>query len=946
MVTRRNQSTPFMPYSVGLPFPSTVTEEDLRRIREEEGLRADERIAPSPFVRTYTPPPYMQRNGEMPGAGKSGFDDDKKEEKTVIESRLDILREIRQDPVHREWYRKLVEQKTTNDGTVYRQYQYSLGGPSEEDFNKKIESQLEITGKGGGAKREYIPMYRHFVVQPGQESNIGLDAQGQISSRNHEIAVKEPAWENNIPLVSLNNEHFFFGSPISGDIGKVGSDLSEEPPQNWLIEEFAKADRVISSKEIIGSQGMDVGKVTGYEWTIEGDDAPESKDIEMEERNLNDIIEKYNLTPGVEPNTYMDSDGNSYLADELLAGVIPTGQAEVSEMADKGKGVDGRGAVARGDEIVGVEPAEGLKGFTLDKFLTDIGFAVPKDATGRTVPMDRFTSLPGFPAELLAPENLYIKITSRSDQVDPETGERFSTYVTNFEPNPAIEAALQLYGDRVKTLTNLQGSADDILAAQINATRGMAGPADGLTPQQLENLERQTSTIAASGGRLASEITRDAEGAIKDISYNLTPLGRQELAQEAIRATGGLSGGYYQPVIDEETGIPVTDPTTGEIIQQFVPGFNPTELATQRALEERGGFEVSEVLAQIQAQNVPAIFQAQLESQRQAREANLARQQQSIQQLAQIYQNPAALAGLVASGGNPLLAQLQAQAQGQGQGVQGSIPLNQAGTGPLGANQLYQNIFNTLGLVPKQPGEQQDQQTNVLAPPLNNVEPQVTTDDELRRVQNEMRTDMQRGYVRVIDPNTGQPIEIRPAREGGSPQTELITDAYGNERTVVVPGSYFETRVPGTDQTQNRFIRNDQLGTYSIDASQYTQLSQDPFFKGPPIEDIGYNPEDIESASVMVQAPPPPIEAKVPVPTASPLDNITEQQLSRMSEYEKLALTGRAASYGMFPEDITKAAEQRTPAPPGSPSFRGYLAPSPIGRQSVTGGGFSPSYRG
>ena len=239
MVTRRNQSTPFMPYSVGLPFPSTVTEEDLRRIREEEGLRADERIAPSPFARTYTPPPYMQPSGEMPGAGESGFDDDKQEDKTVIESRLDILREIRQDPVHREWYRKLVEQKTTNDGTVYRQYQYSLGGPSEEDFNKKAESRWEEKGR---KTREYFPVYRHFVVQPGQESNIGLDAQGQISSRNHEIAVKEPAWENNIPLTSLNNEHFFFGSPIRFDIGKIGSDLSKEPPQNWLIEEFAKAE--------------------------------------------------------------------------------------------------------------------------------------------------------------------------------------------------------------------------------------------------------------------------------------------------------------------------------------------------------------------------------------------------------------------------------------------------------------------------------------------------------------------------------------------------------------------------------------------------------------------------------------------------------------------------------------------------------------------------------
>ena len=934
MVTRRNQSTPFMPYSVGLPFPSTVTEEDLRRIREEEGLRADENIVSGPNY-SYDIPEQKRRERrellkqEEERAAKAKKDKEE-EGKSVEDTRLDMIKKIRQDPVHREWYRRLVEQKVLPDGTIYRQYQYSLGGPDETQFEEKKE-----VGSRRFAPGAWSNQYRYFIVKPGEEDYLfGTDKEGRVTDRNNEVAVKEPAWENNIPLVSLNNEHFYFSDPVVSDFRKVGSNLSKEPPQNWLIQEFARENRTIDYRD--------------FKWEITtGDVDPKSAYAESGTQKVDRLVEKYGLTPGVEPNTYMDKDGNSYLADELLAGVIPTGQAEVSEMADKGKGVDegvdGRGAVARGDEIVGVEPAEGLKGFTLDKFLTDIGFAVPKDATGRTVPMDRFTSLPGFPAELLAPENLYIKITSSQDALDEQGNIIGKQYVTSFEPNPAIEAALQLYGDRVKTLTNLQGSADDILAAQINATRGMAGPADGLTPQQLENLERQTSTIAASGGRLASEITRDAEGAIKDISYNLTPLGRQELAQEAIRATGGLSGGYYQPVIDKETGIPVTDPTTGEIIQEFVPGFTPTELATQRALEERGGFEVQEVLAQIQAQNVPAIFQAQLELQRQAREANLARQQQSIQQLAQIYQNPAALAGLVASGGSPLLAQLQAQAQGQGQGVQGSTPLNQAGTGPLGVNQLYQNIFNTLGL---QPGEQQDLQTNVPAPPLNNVEPQVTTDDELRRVQDEMRTDMQRGYVRVIDPNTGQPIEIRPAREGGSPQTELITDAYGNERTVVVPGSYFEVRIPGTDQTQNRFIRNDQLGTYSIDASQYTQLSQDPFFKGPPIENIGYNPEDIERASVMAQ-PPTPIDSEIkPVPTASPLDNITEQQLARMSEYEKLALQGSAATYGMFPEDITKAAEQRTPAPIGFPSYRGYLAPSPIGRQSVTGGGLSPSYRG
>ena len=84
---------------------------------------------------------------------------------------------------------------------------------------------------------------------------------------------------------------------------------------------------------------------------------------------------------------------------------------------------------------------------------------------------------------------------------------------TRVVPNPAVELLLAQYAERVRALTDLQGSADDILQAQVSASGGLfGGPTGSLDLEQLEDLERETRSIQASGGRLIQERVFDAAG--------------------------------------------------------------------------------------------------------------------------------------------------------------------------------------------------------------------------------------------------------------------------------------------------------------------------------------------------------------------------------------------------------------------------------------------------
>ena len=264
-----------------------------------------------------------------------------------------------------------------------------------------------------------------------------------------------------------------------------------------------------------------------------------------------------------------------------------------------------------------------------------LGLNLPVDANGnrRNITADDF---PGFPPEILDPNNLFIRVTETTSVADAD-GNLIPASSTRVVPNPAVELLLAQYAERVRALTDLQGSADDILQAQVSASGGLfGGPTGSLNLEQLEDLERETRSIQASGGRLIQERVFDAEGEpTGQFREVLTPLGQQELTQEALRQSGGLLGGFYSPL--DASGQPLD---AGQ--QRFVQGFTPQQLL-QRQEEElrRGRQQELEVL----------------ERQRE-RDLQLARINQSSEQfrnVADLYSNPAQLAAIVASGGSPLL---------------------------------------------------------------------------------------------------------------------------------------------------------------------------------------------------------------------------------------------------------------------------------------------------
>ncbi len=271
-----------------------------------------------------------------------------------------------------------------------------------------------------------------------------------------------------------------------------------------------------------------------------------------------------------------------------------------------------------------------------------LGINLPVDANGnrRNITPDDF---PGFPGEILDPNNLFIRVTETTSIPDAD-GNMIPGTSTRVVPNPAVELLLAQYAERVRALTDLQGSADDILQAQVSASGGLfGGPTGSLSINELEDLERETRSIQASGGRLVQERVIDAEGnATGQFREVLTPLGEEErlsrqqrLAEEALRQSGGLLGGFFSPL--DAAGQPL-DP--GQ--QRFVQGFTPQQLL-QRQEEElrRGRQQELEVL----------------ERQRE-RDLQLARINQSSEQfrnVADLYSNPAQLAAIVASGGSPLL---------------------------------------------------------------------------------------------------------------------------------------------------------------------------------------------------------------------------------------------------------------------------------------------------
>jgi hypothetical protein len=286
-----------------------------------------------------------------------------------------------------------------------------------------------------------------------------------------------------------------------------------------------------------------------------------------------------------------------------------------------------------GTKVVGLFPATDYPQASLENFLTQAGFVLPTDTEGRPIPIDTFSSLPGFPAELLAPESLFIRVVEEQDVLDDDGNKIGVQQFDRFVPNPAIEAALQLYGQEIGLRSNLSGDANDLVQAQISATGGvLPGPASGLTNADFNALATNLRTISATGGRLTADLqTKDGRTQLVE---SLSPLAKQDLTAEVLRQTGGRVGGYFDANGDFVEGI---------TFDQFIE--DQRQEANRQQVRD---------LERIQAQNAPQFFSSRLNAQ----QAEGSRRRGLLQDITQIYQNPAQLAAIVQAGGGPLL-QLQ-----------------------------------------------------------------------------------------------------------------------------------------------------------------------------------------------------------------------------------------------------------------------------------------------
>ena len=316
-----------------------------------------------------------------------------------------------------------------------------------------------------------------------------------------------------------------------------------------------------------------------------------------------------------------------------LQGAVVSGEGDGDDAdadADDDDNQEDANVVRQGaDNIIGVFPAPDYPQADLGNFLRNLGYNLPTDADGREIPMDALTTLPGFPPELLNPANLFVRVESEVTLEDGTTAVQSS-----FIPNPAIEAALELYGREIQLRSNLAGDANDLIQAQISATGGvLPGPAGTLNQGDFNELATNLRVISSTGGRLSAEF-KDGETEI-----SLSPLAQADLTAEVLRQTGGRVGGFFDA---EGT---------------FVPGVTFDEYLKEQKETREQAFQND--LERIAAQNAPSILSTNIN--RQQSDAN--RRRGFLQDITNIYQNPAQLAAIVQAGGGPLL-QLQAELAG------------------------------------------------------------------------------------------------------------------------------------------------------------------------------------------------------------------------------------------------------------------------------------------
>ena len=579
-------------------------QEELRREREEQDrLAQEEKIEKDPNVREYLEQTRQVNN--------------------PIFDRIDRFTG--------QMTRRLIDQKESPGGTTYRHYQYSY----ERDGRQIVEDV--------------------FMLVDGNEVN-------SFRPERSETPITEDAYNRNPNITSLQpNDLIVTGTKT----GIAVNDIREAYARNGNSDSANIPDWFKNTLALSGLQ---------FREDNAGDD--------------NQPFFTYNLRGlGTSPGSdEIDPRTGETLTSEPASPETETPSAETSETetpsAETPLALAGDGPQ---NVVVGSDRAAGtplvtiddVSGEFLDFDVTDalsnflatspaLGLNLPVDANGnrRNITPDDF---PGFPPEILDPNNLFIRVTETTSIPD-EDGNMIPATSTRVVPNPAVELLLAQYAERVRALTDLQGSADDILQAQVSASGGLfGGPTDSLDIIQLEDLERETRSIQASGGRLVQERVFDAEGQpTGQFREVLTPLGQQELTQEALRQSGGLLGGFYTPL--DASGQPLEGGG-----QRFVQGFTPQQLLQRQEEEARRA-----------RQQELEVLERQREAELQLARINQA--PQTFRNIADLYSNPAQLAAIVASGGSPLL-------RGQ---LPGSVPLPQTAmqTGAMTPQQASATPFN------------------------------------------------------------------------------------------------------------------------------------------------------------------------------------------------------------------------------------------------------------
>ena len=509
-------------------------------------------------------------------------------------------------------FRRLIEQKKASDGSLYRLYSYGLS-----------EGQLNAGGI------ETIA----FLVEGGKENDY-------TQPFNNEVAVSPQTYERSPNILQLTpNDLLGYGT--SAEYFNNGGNRTDTIALNvYLRENYKDQDKIpdwykkvneLNNREVFENRTDDGNIIYSF-----------GQDLSSEQLASADFMQPGTGNIGTGTGTGIVAGTE----EEEVSGP-QVGDFDTSVSSPGGPGSGAAPSVSSGPgQTANQVRIEDVSGEFLDFDVNDalsnflatspaLGLNLPVDANGnrRNITADDF---PGFPPEILDPNNLFIRVTETTSVADAD-GNLIPATSTRVVPNPAVELLLAQYAERVRALTDLQGSADDILQAQVSASGGLfGGPTGSLDLEQLEDLERETRSIQASGGRLIQERVFDAEGEpTGQFREVLTPLGQQELTQEALRQSGGLLGGFYSPL--DASGQPLD---SGQ--QRFVQGFTPQQLL-QRQEEElrRGRQQELEVL----------------ERQRE-RDLQLARINQSSEQfrnVADLYSNPAQLAAIVASGGSPLL---------------------------------------------------------------------------------------------------------------------------------------------------------------------------------------------------------------------------------------------------------------------------------------------------